>query len=139
MSLKDSPVTLVTGSSIIMPQCVMSKRLLLANCKDIYPGTAVKKIHLRIRNQLGGIKISPAPANKDMTDALFAQPLGIVMAWLLTDVVNHEAFGWTLGFRVSPRILLEAMLMAVVAALVSTVWPSWRASRLSPSQALRSE
>ena len=71
--------------------------------------------------------------------ALFAQPLGIVMAWLLTDVVNREAFGWTLSFRVSPQILLEAMLMAVLAALLSTVWPSWRASRLSPSQALRSE
>ena len=41
------------------------------------------------------------------------------------------------GFRITPRVLLTAVLFSVALGLVGGAWPAWRASRLKPAVALR--
>ncbi|MEJ2479621.1 MAG: FtsX-like permease family protein [Acidihalobacter sp.] len=70
---------------------------------------------------------------------LAALPLGLGMAWVLTEVVNPRAFGWTLQWHSQPALLLEALAAAVVAALLAALWPAWRMTRTPPARALREE
>ncbi len=62
---------------------------------------------------------------------LLAVPVGIGLALILVLVINRRSFGWTLQIEIAPEILVQAIVMAVVAALlaVSTrpcVWPGPR-------------
>jgi putative ABC transport system permease protein len=70
---------------------------------------------------------------------LFALPIGLLLARLLIDVINVRAFGWTFAYIVPPVALLQAVLIAVAAALLAGVYPAWRVSRLVPAEAIRNE
>ena len=66
-------------------------------------------------------------------------PLGLALAAVLVFVVNVRSFGWTLAFVVSPGVLLQAVALAVVAALLAGAYPAWRMGATSPALALREE
>ena len=68
---------------------------------------------------------------------LLAVPLGLALAAVLVFVVNVRSFGWTLAFTVSPSVLLQAVGLAVGAALLAGVYPAWKMSRTSPALAMR--
>ncbi|MGB3543361.1 ABC transporter permease, partial [Rubrivirga sp.] len=70
---------------------------------------------------------------------LLAIPLGLVLAAVLVFVVNVRSFGWTLAFTVSPAVLWQAVLLAVVAALLAGVYPAWQMSKTNPALAMREE
>ncbi|MDZ7747910.1 MAG: ABC transporter permease [Halofilum sp. (in: g-proteobacteria)] len=70
---------------------------------------------------------------------LLSLPLGLVLAEVLIHVINRRAFGWTIVTDVEPAVLVEAVALAVVAALVAGAWPAWRAGRVEPAAALRAE
>ena len=70
---------------------------------------------------------------------LLALPLGLILAVVLVYVINKRSFGWTLQFMVPPQILLEAVLLAVVAAFLASLYPAWRTTRTDPGLALRDE
>jgi putative ABC transport system permease protein len=70
---------------------------------------------------------------------VMALPLGLVLAVLMTEVVNRRAFGWTMGLAVPPALLLQALGIALAASLLAGIYPSWRMARTSPAEALRSE
>ena len=55
--------------------------------------------------------------------ALFALPLGLLVAWCLLAVVNVKAFGWRLPFHVFPLQLLELVGVAMAAALCAALLP----------------
>jgi putative ABC transport system permease protein len=74
-----------------------------------------------------------------LTAGLLALPVGIMMALVLVYVINRRSFGWTLVFEVEPAVLGQALLVAVVAALLAGLYPAWRMSRTSPALALREE
>jgi putative ABC transport system permease protein len=61
------------------------------------------------------------------------------MAWILVEVINRRAFGWQIGMLVEVGPLLSALLLAIVAALVGGVYPSWRAAGSRPALAMREE
>src|ERR1700739_4123732 len=48
--------------------------------------------------------------------ALFALPLGLLVAWCLLAIVNVKAFGWRLPFHVFPLQLIELLAGALGAA-----------------------
>ncbi len=70
---------------------------------------------------------------------LLAIPLGILISDLLINVINLRSFGWSMQHVVAPGLLGQALLLALVAALLAAIYPAWRASQLSVIQALRGE
>jgi putative ABC transport system permease protein len=70
---------------------------------------------------------------------LLAIPLGLAQAWVLIHVVNRRAFGWTMETWIDPLVLVQALALAVGAALLAGIWPAWRLARTSPALALREE
>ena len=70
---------------------------------------------------------------------LLAIPTGLMMAAVLVFVINRRSFGWTLMFQVEPALLLQAVAVAMTAALLAGIYPAWRMGRTSPALALREE
>ncbi len=88
--------------------------------------------------QLGGM-VTMQSAGIGLLSGLAAVPLGLVMAWVLIDVINRRAFGWQMDFLVSPGVLLAAVLFSVSAALLAGIYPAYRAARSQPALAMREE
>jgi putative ABC transport system permease protein len=70
---------------------------------------------------------------------LLSIPVGILLASILVHVINKRSFGWTLQMDIAPGILFQALILAVVAALLAGLYPAWKLSRGSPAMALRDE
>ena len=68
---------------------------------------------------------------------LLSLPLGYVLAYVLVFVINKRSFGWTLQLTVSSDILLQSLALAVVAAFLAGLYPTWRMARSSPAVALQ--
>ena len=62
---------------------------------------------------------------------LLALPLGGLMSLVLIDIINQRSFGWTMQTHFFPLVVLEALLLALVAALLASVYPVRRIGRLS--------
>jgi putative ABC transport system permease protein len=89
-------------------------------------------------SQLGGL-ITTQTAVIGLFSGVAAVPLGIVMAWVLIEVINRRAFGWQIDMSVAPDILLSAMAFAIGAALLAGIYPALRAARREPAAAMREE
>ncbi len=70
---------------------------------------------------------------------LLALPLGWLMSDILIHVVNLRSFGWTMQTILPPEVLGQALLLAVLAALLAGLYPAWRVARTEPANALREE
>ena len=68
-----------------------------------------------------------------------AAPMGVALSVVMIYFINKRSFGWTLDMRVGPDVLLEALILALVGALLAGVYPAWRMSRTSPAVAMRGE
>ena len=69
--------------------------------------------------------------------ALFALPLGLLVAWCLLAIVNVKAFGWRLPFHVFPLQLIELLAVAMAAALCAAALPVARLARMQPASLIR--
>ncbi len=74
-----------------------------------------------------------------LISGLLAVPLGLMLAMILIFVINRRAFGWSMEMSVPGGILIEAIVLALVAALLAGIYPAWRMSKTSPAEALREE
>ena len=70
---------------------------------------------------------------------VLALPIGLVMSLVLTYVINLRSFGWTMKFALQPSYFAEALLVAVLAALLAGLYPALLLGRLKPAEALRRE
>jgi len=70
---------------------------------------------------------------------LLAIPTGFALALILIYVINRRSFGWTLQLALDPAIFLQALALAVMAALLAGSYPAWRMSRMRAADALRGE
>jgi putative ABC transport system permease protein len=70
---------------------------------------------------------------------LLALPVGSALALVLIFVINRRSFGWTLQLEIAPAILLQAVLLALGAALLAAVYPAWRMSAMAVADAVREE
>ncbi|MFN8567346.1 MAG: FtsX-like permease family protein [Kouleothrix sp.] len=64
-----------------------------------------------------------------VTAGLLALPVGVMLALVLVFVINKRSFGWTLLFQLDGGLFAQAMLVAIVAALLAGIYPAWRMSR----------
>ncbi|MEO0457268.1 MAG: ABC transporter permease [Cyanobacteria bacterium P01_A01_bin.114] len=69
----------------------------------------------------------------------FAMPLGYTLAWILIYVINVRSFGWTLQMQIEPSYFWQAWIVAVVAALLASIYPAWRLSKMVVATAIRQE
>jgi putative ABC transport system permease protein len=74
-----------------------------------------------------------------LTAGLFAMPVGWVLAWILVYVINRRSFGWTLEMNLEPSYFLQALAVAVGAALLAGLYPSFHIGRLVVATAVREE
>lgn len=89
------------------------------------------------RRRLAAIEAGRALALAALT-ALAALPVGLALAWILTAIVNVEAFGWRLPVVVFPGQWARLFLLALAAAALAAAWPAWRLRRAAPLDLLRS-
>jgi putative ABC transport system permease protein len=72
-----------------------------------------------------------------LVTALFALPLGLVVAWCLIAIVNVKAFGWRLPFHVFPLELVKLLGVAMAASLLAALLPVLRLARMQPAHLVR--
>ncbi len=89
------------------------------------------------RRRLAAIEVGRALALAALT-AVAALPVGLGVAWLLTAVVNVEAFGWRLPLQVFPGQWARLLGLALLTALLAALWPALRLRRSAPLDLIRS-
>ncbi|MEM8861287.1 MAG: FtsX-like permease family protein [Chloroflexota bacterium] len=70
---------------------------------------------------------------------LIAIPTGFVLAWVLIYVINVRSFGWTLQMDLQPSYFLQALAVALVAALLAAIYPSFKLGQMVIASAIRSD
>ena len=63
-----------------------------------------------------------------MVAAASAVPLGLAIAWMLCNVVQPLAFGWSIRLRIEGAALAAPVLLGVLGAVAAGVIPAYRAS-----------
>ncbi|MEM9292811.1 MAG: FtsX-like permease family protein [Acidobacteriota bacterium] len=74
-----------------------------------------------------------------LASGLLSLPVGWVLAMVMIEIVNRRSFGWTLQVTLSPSIFLQAVLLALVAAVLAGLFPAHRLAATSPATALRQD
>lgn len=71
-----------------------------------------------------------------MLAGILALPLGWLMSVVLIDIINQRSFGWTMHTYFFASIPLQAILLAVIAALLASLYPVLRIGQLSIREGL---
>ena len=74
-----------------------------------------------------------------LTATVMSWGLGVLMSAVLIFVVNRRAFGWTLQFHPGAGSYGLLLLLALGAALAGSLYPIYRATRLSVAATIREE
>ena len=61
------------------------------------------------------------------------------LAAVMIFVINRRSFRLTIHMVVAPGVLLQALGLALAAALLAGLYPAWKMARTSPALALREE
>ncbi|MGK7311389.1 MAG: FtsX-like permease family protein [Candidatus Longimicrobiales bacterium M2_2A_002] len=85
------------------------------------------------------VMVSSQTGLMGIASGLMALPMGLILAVLMIEFVNRRSFGWSIDLAIPPGVLLQAVGLALTAALLAGIYPSWRMARTSPAEALRSE
>ena len=64
---------------------------------------------------------------------------GLLLALVLIHVINKQSFGWTIQMTVPGGVILQAVGLALTAALVAGYWPARWAARQAVVEGLRDE
>ena len=70
---------------------------------------------------------------------LLSMPTGYALAVILVYIINRRSFGWTLQMLVQPGTFIQAMMVALIAALLAGIYPAIKMSRLSTAEVIRNE
>jgi putative ABC transport system permease protein len=70
---------------------------------------------------------------------LLAMPTGLSLALILVYIINRRSFGWTLQMQIDALPFVQALAVAVIAALLAGIYPAYRLSKMAASDAIRFE
>jgi putative ABC transport system permease protein len=73
------------------------------------------------------------------TAGLFSMPTGYLLALILIYIINLRSFGWTIQMNLQWTTFAQAMLVAVLSALLASVYPMLRMRRIQIASAVRQE
>lgn len=68
---------------------------------------------------------------------LLAFPLGLVLSYEMIAVINRRAFGWTITFQPDWTAVGESLVLALLAAFFSGLYPAWVWSHRATDESLR--
>ncbi|MEM1272278.1 MAG: ABC transporter permease [Pseudomonadota bacterium] len=88
------------------------------------------------KNRLARGEVIRALILAALTFAL-ALPVGLVLAWMLLNLVNTQAFGWRLPMVLYPGDWLQLAALAFLASGLAALWPALRLARLAPARLLQ--
>lgn len=74
-----------------------------------------------------------------LSAGLLAMPTGYVVTLILIYVINLRSFGWTIQLFLEPRVFVQSLGLAVLAALLAGIYPALRLGRMVTSEAVRYE
>jgi len=74
-----------------------------------------------------------------LSAGLLAIPAGYTLAVILIYIINRRSFGWTLQLSVQPEAFLQALVIAVAAALLAGIYPALKMSRMPAAEVIRYE
>ncbi len=74
-----------------------------------------------------------------LTAGLFSIPLGVVLSLILIYVINLRSFGWTLNFVLEPKYIMEAIVVALIAAIAAGIYPAYRIGKEDVGKLIREE
>jgi putative ABC transport system permease protein len=95
----------------------------------------LKAIGLSVR-QLWGLTLLETGLIGAVAGVL-ALPTGYIIAQILLLLINKRSFGWTLRMHLELAPFIQALLIAMTAALLAGLYPAYRASRRSAADAIR--
>lgn len=70
---------------------------------------------------------------------IMAMPTGFVLSLILIYIINRRSFGWTLQLNFLAEPFIQAMLVAIIAALLAGIYPARRVSKTVTANAIRFE
>lgn len=88
------------------------------------------------RKRLALIELAKAVALALLT-AVLALPLGLLVAWILLDVINVEAFGWRIPISLFPADWVRLLLLALGTAIAAAAYPAYKLRNIPPSDLLK--
>jgi putative ABC transport system permease protein len=74
-----------------------------------------------------------------LTAGVLSAPTGYALAAILVYIINRRSFGWTLQMSVQPVTFLQAMGVAITAALLAGIYPALKMSRIPAAEVIRNE
>jgi putative ABC transport system permease protein len=86
-----------------------------------------------------GAMIEAQSAFMGVTAFIAAIPAGLLTALLLISVINRRAFGWEIELHVTAEQFVNALLLALAAALAGGLYPAWRSARAPVATEIREE
>jgi len=70
---------------------------------------------------------------------LLAMPTGYALAVILIYIINKRSFGWTLQLALTPEAFLQALVIAMTAALLAGIYPARKMGHMAAAAAIREE
>ncbi|HEX5206905.1 MAG TPA: FtsX-like permease family protein [Steroidobacteraceae bacterium] len=70
---------------------------------------------------------------------LAALPAGLIIAVVLTKIIDRRAFGWHIGMHLHAAQFVNALALALAAALLAGLYPAWRTARAPIAAEMREE
>lgn len=74
-----------------------------------------------------------------LTAGVLSMPTGYALAVILVYIINRRSFGWTLQMSIQPVIFLQALAVAMIAALLAGIYPAYKMSRMPAAEVIRNE
>lgn len=70
---------------------------------------------------------------------LISIPLGIIITNLLIQIINKQSFGWSIPMQLLPSVFIEGIIVAILSAVLASIYPSVKISRNNIRKALMGE
>ncbi|HVP20971.1 MAG TPA: FtsX-like permease family protein [Anaerolineaceae bacterium] len=74
-----------------------------------------------------------------LSAGILAIPTGYALSLILIYVINRRSFGWTLQFAAPVDPFLQAILIAIISALLAGIYPAWRIEKKAAAEVIRNE
>ena len=115
---------------------VLSALLLLQLEKQREVGI-LRAIGLTVRQLWGLVMLETGLMG--LVAGLLSIPAGYALSLILIDVINRRSFGWTLQMALEAQPFLQALAVALAAALLAGIYPARHLGRMAASEAIRYE